>query len=186
MKRIFDLFASVILGIAALPVILIAAVAVVVDSGMPAFFLQTRLGRNEKPFRLCKLRTMVSGTADMATHHVNRGSITSVGQFLRRSKLDELPQLWNVFLGQMSLVGPRPGLPMQLELTDARRRFSVFSVRPGITGLAQVRNIDMSDPELLARTDRDYIDSRSFRGDLMILLATVAGAGGGDAANQDS
>ena len=104
---------------------------------------------------------MAVDTTSVASHRASASSITQFGHFLRRSKLDELPQLWNVLKGEMSLVGPRPGLANQLELTAAREAEIVFSVRPGITGLAQVSQIDMSTPELLAQTDSQMIRSMS-------------------------
>jgi O-antigen biosynthesis protein WbqP len=105
----------------------------------------------------------------------NDPRLTRVGSFLRRYRLDELPQLLNVLLGDMSLVGPRPCLPSQNELVEARRRLGVFEVPPGITGLAQVGGIDMSDPDRLAKVDAQYVCSRSFAGDLKLIWATLRG-----------
>jgi len=103
---------------------------------------------------------------------------------LRRSKLDELPQLWNVLKGEMSLVGPRPCLPSQTELIAARERLGVYAVRPGITGLAQVNGIDMSTPELLAKTDAHMMRTLNLGHYLRYLVQTVVGKGGGDAINR--
>ena len=113
------------------------------DTRSPIFW-QKRLGQDQVPFTLIKFRTMTSDTSSVATHLVNPEKITRLGKFLRKTKLDELPQLWNVLSGKMSLVGPRPGLPSQLELTKERQLRKVFSVRPGITGLSQINEIDMS------------------------------------------
>lgn len=122
---------------------------------------------------------MYLGTADRPTHEVNAASVTPLGAFLRKTKFDELPQLYNVLKGAMSLVGPRPCLPSQTELIEARRRNDVFRLRPGITGLAQVMNIDMSVPERLAHIDGTYAQTRTFAGDLKLILATVTGSGRG-------
>jgi lipopolysaccharide/colanic/teichoic acid biosynthesis glycosyltransferase len=149
------------------------------DTGSP-IFCQERVGINKKPFTLVKFRTMSVDAESVASHLASSASITKVGYFLRKTKLDELPQLWNVLKGEMSLVGPRPGLFNQLELTVARDKAGVFSVRPGITGLAQVSNIDMSTPELLAITDAQMINEMSFGNYFKYILKTVTGKGSGD------
>jgi lipopolysaccharide/colanic/teichoic acid biosynthesis glycosyltransferase len=119
-------------------------------------------------------------TASVASHLASSASITRFGAFLRKTKLDELPQLWNVLKGEMSLVGPRPGLFNQQELTDAREALGVFEVRPGITGLSQVSEIDMSTPALLAETDAKMIASLSLKNYFKYILQTVIGKGSGD------
>ena len=106
-------------------------------------------------------------------------AVTSLGELLRRFKIDELPQLWNVLLGDMSLVGPRPCLPSQAELVEARKRLGVFTVRPGITGLAQVSGVDMSDANRLAEIDAQYVRTQSLVGDLRLIWATLRGQGVG-------
>jgi len=122
-------------------------------------------------------------TPNAASHEVGSSSILVTGRLLRRLKIDELPQIWNVLNGTMSFVGPRPGLPNQVELTEARRRHGVFDLVPGITGLAQIRGIDMSVPEKLALIDKDYSSPWSLVRDLRIIWATASGAGSGDAAS---
>ena len=149
------------------------------DTGSPLFF-QERVGRNKKAFTLVKFRTMRKDTASVASHLASASSITKFGHFLRRTKLDELPQLWNVLKGEMSLVGPRPGLFNQEELTEAREKYNVFDVRPGITGLAQVNEIDMSTPELLAQTDAKMINSLNLTAYFRYIFLTVTGKGSGD------
>lgn len=149
------------------------------DTGSP-IFRQKRVGRNQKPFTLVKFRTMSVDTASVASHLASTASITKMGGFLRKTKLDELPQLWNVLKGEMSLVGPRPGLFNQEELTAARESKGVFDVRPGITGLAQVNDIDMSTPELLAKTDAKMISELSLANYFRFILQTVTGKGSGD------
>lgn len=128
---------------------------------------------------------MALGTRVAGTHEVSAASVTSVGKFLRSSKLDELPQLWNVLRGEMSLVGPRPCLPVQEELIEERRKRGVLEVLPGITGLAQVEGIDMSDPQKLASRDADYTNSRSFGLDLKIIARTLFGGGSGDRVHRE-
>ncbi|MDP3896435.1 MAG: sugar transferase [Mesorhizobium sp.] len=157
----------------AAPLIAFAALAVRLTSRGPAIFVQTRVGRHEMPFRCLKLRTMWSDTGSVPTHEAPGSAITPVGRVLRRAKIDELPQLWNVLVGEMSMVGPRPCLPTQSALIEARRRGDVFSVRPGITGLAQVRGIDMSIPALCAASDSEYVAKAGLRCDLHIIAATV-------------
>jgi O-antigen biosynthesis protein WbqP len=176
-KRLFDVAAAVA-GLALLwPAIAVVMVAIRLGSPGPAIFVQTRVGRNGQPFTCYKLRTMRTDTANLPTHEVGASALTAIGGFLRRSKLDELPQLYNVIRGSMSLVGPRPCLPTQTALIDARNRHKALSVRPGITGLAQVQGIDMSDPERLAVTDGIYVRTRTFQGDLALIVRTVSGAG---------
>lgn len=156
MFRFFD-FTFALLGlIFAFPVLLAIYVLGLFDTGSP-LFRQERVGRHQKPFVLVKFRTMKIDTASVASHLASSASITRMGAFLRKTKLDELPQLWNVLKGEMSLVGPRPGLFNQQELTTERAQRGVFDVRPGITGLAQLSDIDMSTPKLLAETDQRMI-----------------------------
>lgn len=152
------------------------------DTGSP-IFIQTRVGQHKRPFRLYKFRTMAVETGDIATHLVDRQSVTTLGKFLRRTKLDELPQLLNVLRGEMSFVGPRPCLPVQKELIEEREALGVFRVKPGITGLAQVKGIDMSNPKSLALVDQQMITSLSVGKYLTYILITGLGAGRGDRTN---
>lgn len=161
------------------PVFLLLTVVGLFDTGSP-IFRQVRVGRHQKPFTLVKFRTMRVDTASVATHLASSASITRFGHFLRKTKLDELPQLWNVLTGDMSLVGPRPGLFNQEELTAERAKRGVFDVRPGITGLAQVSEIDMSTPALLAETDQKMINSLTLADYFKYIFMTVAGKGAGD------
>jgi O-antigen biosynthesis protein WbqP len=161
------------------PVLLVIYLIGLFDTGSP-LFCQERVGRNKKPFVLVKFRTMSVDTASVASHLASTASITKLGSFLRRTKLDELPQLWNVLKGEMSLVGPRPGLFNQTELTQARDAKGVFNVRPGITGLAQISDIDMSTPELLAETDAKMIRDMSLKHYFVYIIKTVTGSGSGD------
>ncbi|KAA1152427.1 sugar transferase [Pseudoalteromonas sp. FUC4] len=163
----------------AMPFLIILYVIGLFDTGSP-IFVQERVGRYKKPFTLIKFRTMSVDTASVASHLASTSSITPFGGFLRKTKLDELPQLWNVLKGEMSLVGPRPGLFNQEELTQAREAKNIYNVRPGITGLAQVNEIDMSTPELLAQTDEKMIATLSLKHYFTYILQTVTGSGSGD------
>ena len=171
-KRILDLVSAATGLILLAPVFVIVAILVAVTSRGPVLFRQARVGRDERIFICNKFRTMHQGTAQRGTHEISRNALTPAGSFLRKLKLDELPQLWNVLLGEMSLVGPRPCLPNQKTLIEERRARNVFCVPPGITGLAQIRNVDMSEPERLAEIDQTYIQSRSLGGDLKLILRT--------------
>ena len=181
-KRLLDLALALALLPFALPLLGVAAIAVKLDSPGPAFFRQQRVGRGRKPFTLVKIRTMTAGTRQVASHEVGAAQITRVGAILRKSKIDELPQLFSVLAGDMSFVGPRPCLPVQEELVEARSRLGVYAARPGITGPAQIAGIDMSTPVELAEVDAAYIATRSFLGDLKLILQTATGGGSGDAA----
>lgn len=149
------------------------------DTGKP-LFTQTRVGRQQRPFQLYKLRTMTPGTASVGTHLVNSSSVTRWGGFLRRTKLDELPQLFNVLVGDMSLVGPRPCLVNQEELVNLRRENGIFDVLPGITGLAQIHGVDMSNPGRLVEYDRRMIEESGLRQYFWYILQTLSGQGSGD------
>jgi O-antigen biosynthesis protein WbqP len=181
MKRLFDFFAATLMLLIALLPMLIIAVIIKKTSAGGAIFAQQRVGLNEREFKCLKFRTMASGTPDVASHQASANWITPVGSVLRKYKLDELPQLLNVIKGEMSLVGPRPCLPNQIELISDRRKNDVFSIRPGITGPAQVAGIDMSDPVKLAIIDGHYVRRNSLIGDFRILLGTISGNGAGDA-----
>jgi len=181
MKRTFDLLVSALGLIFLAPVMLIVALLVSRSSPGGALFVQSRVGKSEKLFRCYKFRTMAHGAPVTGSHEVSGSWITPIGRRLRSLKLDELPQLFNVLRGDMSLVGPRPCLPNQAEVIAERRARNVFEIRPGITGIAQLAAVDMSTPEKLAEADRRYIDTRSFLGDLRIIAATVLGGGSGDA-----
>jgi O-antigen biosynthesis protein WbqP len=172
-KQIFDLAGAALLLVATSPVLVLAVLAVRASSRGPAIFSQTRVGRDGRLFRCHKLRTMYVGTPSLPSHEAPANSVTSVGRVLRKFKLDELPQFWNVLKGEMSLVGPRPCLPTQTELIECRKRLGVLAALPGITGLAQIRGIDMSNPKLLAETDATYLRTASFWLDLRILIGTL-------------
>ncbi|MDV6328056.1 sugar transferase [Idiomarina sp. Sol25] len=179
MLRCLDFIFSLLGLVVGLPILILLTLIGLFDTGSP-IFRQERVGKNKKPFVLVKFRTMKKDTASVASHLASSASITKFGHFLRRTKLDELPQLWNVLKGEMSLVGPRPGLFNQEELTQAREAKGVFKVRPGITGLAQVNEIDMSTPQLLAETDAKMIQTLNIKSYFQYILMTVTGKGSGD------
>lgn len=182
LNRFFDIVLSLLGLVLAMPIFLVILILGFFDTGSP-IFRQQRVGRYQKPFTLLKFRTMKVDTAHVASHLANKSSITPLGHFLRRTKLDELPQLWNVLKGEMSLVGPRPCLYSQEELIDEREQRGVFDVRPGITGLAQINEIDMSTPRLLAETDAEMIANLTLRAYFSFLFHTVTGKGAGDRVN---
>ena len=178
--RFFDIFFS-ILGLVALSplLLLVLLLSIAFQPGNP-LYLQQRVGRDEKLFTLIKFRTMKPETRSVGTHEVDPAQVTPWGRLLRRFKIDELPQLWNVLEGEMSLVGPRPCLPGQNELIQPRRKLEVFRVPPGITGLAQIQGVDMSTPDLLAKTDAEMIRTMSLGSYFKYIFLTVCGWGRGD------
>lgn len=183
-KRLFDVLITVILlPVAILACVFFALLYLLFQRENP-FYVQTRVGLNQKPFPLIKLRTMKTGTPQSATHNANADDVTKLGRFMRSSKLDELPQLLNVLAGQMSLVGPRPCLYLQTDLINERERRGVLAIKPGITGYAQVNNIDMSDDVLLAIADEYYVKNQNLAMDISLLVCTLLGKGTGDRIQQ--
>ncbi|MEZ9543707.1 sugar transferase [Vibrio sp. 10N.286.48.C11] len=180
MIRLIDFLASLFGLLFLWPVLVVVIIIGMFDTGSP-IFIQERVGRNKKPFKLIKFRTMSVETKSVASHLASDASITRLGGFLRKTKIDELPQLINVVKGEMSLVGPRPNLFNQEELIKERDALGVYDVLPGVTGLAQVQNIDMSTPDLLAKVDKQMIDSLTLKDYFKYILMTVTGSGSGDA-----
>jgi O-antigen biosynthesis protein WbqP len=180
MKRAFDLAAAAVGLFVLAPVVVACALLVRLSSQGPVIFRQARVGKHERVFTCYKLRTMLTDTVHVPTHQMAASAVTPIGKHLRRLKLDELPQLWNVLKGDMSFVGPRPCLPTQVELIAARRRRGLADLLPGITGVSQVAGIDMSDPERLAASDARYLEAMSLRTDVLLIWQAVAGAGRGD------
>ena len=179
MFRLFDLVLSITGLVLTTPVLIVIFVFGLFDTGSP-LFRQERVGQHQKTFTLIKFRTMKTDTPSVASHFADVSAITNMGSFLRRTKLDELPQLLNVLKGEMSMVGPRPCLFSQTELITERNSLGVFEVRPGITGLAQVSNIDMSMPKLLAETDAHMVRELTLALYFKYIIMTVGGKGGGD------
>ncbi len=144
----------------------------------PGLYIQKRVGINGSVFNCYKFRTMHVGTTVSGSHEINPSQVTFVGKFLRKSKLDELPQALNVLRGDLSLVGPRPCLEMQHEVLRERERRNLLSIKPGITGYAQVKQIDMSTPELLAEVDARYVVKSSINLELSLIFGTIFGSSG--------
>lgn len=179
MTRFFDVLLSLLGLIFGSPVFALLCMLGWLDTRAP-LFKQVRVGRDQQPFTLIKFRTMRPDTQSVATHLADASAVTPLGHFLRRTKLDELPQLWNVLKGEMSLVGPRPCLLNQTELIEERAQRGVFDARPGITGLAQVQGIDMSRPRLLAQTDAQMLEHLTLLDYLRYIFQTATGSGRGD------
>jgi O-antigen biosynthesis protein WbqP len=177
--RLLDIVLSLIGILITLPIFLIIFILGLIGSGSP-FYFQPRIGKNQATFVLIKFRTMAQDTQSVGTHLVDTSSITWIGKFLRKTKLDELPQLFNVLVGQMGLVGPRPCLPNQTELIEERAKRGVFQARPGITGLAQINSVDMSTPRKLAQYDQLMIQRMNLKLYIKLILATALGQGRGD------
>ena len=175
MKRIFDFTVSLVLIIILIPVFLILALVVLIDSGSPVIFRQYRVGKGNKLFYIYKFRTMRVNTRNAATDDLEEAEqvITKSGHFLRKTSLDELPQLFNVLTGKMSFVGPRPLIPEEKEIRQIRKEYNVYSVRPGITGLAQVNGRDMLSAKEKALFDKEYVEKQSILLDIKIMFKTV-------------
>ena len=182
--RVLDFSIALIGLLFGVPFLIAISIFGYFDTGSP-IFIQERVGLSRKPFKLIKFRTMSLATESVATHLVQSSLITRLGGFLRKTKLDELPQLINVLKGEMSFVGPRPCLFNQVELIEERDKQGVFSVRPGITGLAQVNEIDMSTPKLLAQWDARMISEFSIGLYFKLIFRTLLGSGSGDRVKQE-
>lgn len=177
-KRAFDLILSALAIVVLSPVLALIAIWIKLDSRGPVFFRQKRVGKDKSYFKILKFRTMYVDTpADMPTHLLQNADamITRSGRFLRRSSLDELPQLFNIFIGQMSIVGPRPALWNQDDLIAERDKYGANALVPGLTGWAQVNGRDELPIEVKAKFDGEYVNMVSLWTDIRILFATVFG-----------
>jgi lipopolysaccharide/colanic/teichoic acid biosynthesis glycosyltransferase len=174
-RRFLDITFSVAVVVFFWWLLALAYGAVRLESKGPGIFRQARVGRDGVSFTCYKFRTMHQDTPHVGTHEVAAASVTATGGFLRRTKLDELPQIVNLLRGEMTLIGPRPCLPSQTQLVEERRKRGVLALMPGISGLAQVQGIDMSDPVRLARTDALYLATQGLILDLKIALSTFTG-----------
>lgn len=172
MIRLMDIVFSAFSLIFLLPLFILIFIVGLFDTGSP-FFMQKRVGLNFRIFTLIKFRTMKIGTPSFGTHLVNPSNITNFGNFLRKFKLDELPQLLNVLLGDMSLVGPRPCLLNQKKLISERKKRSVFKVKPGVTGLAQIKGVTMKNPTLLAKIDLQMIKQLNLLNYFYYIIVTI-------------
>jgi O-antigen biosynthesis protein WbqP len=154
------------------PLLALICFIIFMEDGAPVLFSQERLGLNREVFRIYKLRTMNKETPQAGTHDVGINYYLKTGSLIRALKLDEFPQLFNIIVGDINLVGPRPGLPEQSELAEQRLKKNIFSIKPGITGLAQISGYDMSNPKKLAEIDEIYLQEKSFKLDATILIGT--------------
>lgn len=175
MKRAFDFTVSLLLIIILFPVFVLISLIVLIDAGTPVIFRQYRVGKDNKLFYIYKFRTMRRNARNAATADLKDADklITKSGRILRKTSLDELPQLVNVLLGDMSFVGPRPLIPEEKEIRALRKEYNVYSVRPGITGWAQINGRDKLTIEEKALFDKEYIDKQSVGFDIKILIKTV-------------
>lgn len=154
------------------PLIFFSLFLILLEDGTPTIFSQERLGKNKKKFILYKIRTMYKSTPNIGTHDVHSSNHLYFGSFLRKIKVDELPQLINYLKGELALVGPRPCLSNQIELEKYRDNYGIFDVKPGITGLAQILGYDMSNPKMLAKIDSLYKNNKTIKLDIMIFFGT--------------
>lgn len=175
MKRLFDFTVSLLLILMLLPVFLLISIVIAIDAGNPVIYKQYRVGKDNKLFYIYKFRTMKNNTRLAATKDLTEADsvITKSGRILRKTSLDELPQLFNVLKGDMSFVGPRPLIPEEKEIRSLRKEYGIYSVRPGITGWAQVNGRDMLSDEEKALFDKEYIDKQSIAFDIKIMFKTV-------------
>ena len=170
---------SILILITLSPLLILIFIICLIESRNP-IFIQKRVGINQKPFNLLKFRTMKINTPSKASHLIDSNSVTRFGKVIRLLKLDELPQLINVLNGDMSLVGPRPSLPNQFELIKWREKYKIYNVKPGITGLSQIKGLDMSKPKKLAESDFIMISRINQSNYLKYLFLTFFGKGRGD------
>lgn len=171
-KRLLDIFLSGIASLVLSPVMILVAVAILLEDGQPVLFRQRRVGHKGEPFTVLKFRSMPVNTGDIPSAQANTARITRIGAIIRRTNIDELPQLFNIFRGDMSIVGPRPALASQKELCELRERQGVLQCKPGLTGLAQINSYDgMPDTEKAA-WDAQYCNHVTFLNDVRIILRT--------------
>lgn len=175
MKRFLDVFLSLAAIIVLSPLMLIVSIIILIDNGTPVIFTQDRVGKDDKLFKIKKFRTMRTDAPNVATAELEQSDdyITRSGKLLRRTSLDELPQLFNVLKGDMSFVGPRPLIPEESHIRELRREYGVYSVRPGLTGWAQINGRDCLSDEEKASFDREYIEKESLWFDTKIFFRTI-------------
>ena len=176
MKRFLDVLLSLLAIIFLSPLMLVICLIIICDDGMPVIFRQDRVGKGNELFKIKKFRTMKNGAPNLSTADFEQSDefITRSGKFLRRTSLDELPQLFNVLAGDMSFIGPRPLIPEESHIRELRREYGVYSVRPGLTGWAQVNGF-RGDTSIQGRIEHDiyYIENWTLLFDIKILFMTV-------------
>lgn len=175
MKRVLDFLISLFALIILSPLFLIVSVGVLISDGSPVFFRQKRVGKNNELFEIYKFRTMKRGTENVASNDLSDADvkITRFGKILRATSIDELPQLLNILNGSMSLIGPRPLIPEETKIRELREKYNVYSVRPGITGWAQVNGRDNVSAEKKALLDKEYVEKQSLMFDIKIFFMTI-------------
>lgn len=175
MKRVLDFLISLFALIILSPLFLIVSVGVLISDGSPVFFRQKRVGKNNELFEIYKFRTMKRGTENVASNDLSDADvkITRFGRILRATSIDELPQLLNILNGSMSLIGPRPLIPEETKIRELREKYNVYSVRPGITGWAQVNGRDNVSAEKKALLDKEYVEKQSLMLDIKIFFMTI-------------
>ena len=175
LKKIIKLIRNIVclVGLISVsPLIILAGAFIVIEDGFPIFFSQERIGLKKKTFKIIKIRTLKKNTPNIGTHELKNSNMLKNSKWIRKTKLDEFPQLINVLKGDLNLVGPRPGLVTQKILLEERSLKNIYLVKPGITGLAQILGYDMSDPKKLAEIDEAYIINRTFILDFLIIVGT--------------
>lgn len=175
MKRVLDFIISLFALIILSPLFLIVSVCILISDGSPVFFRQKRVGKNNKLFEIYKFRTMKRGTENVASNDLSDANvkITKFGKILRATSIDELPQFLNILNGTMSLIGPRPLIPEETKIRELRQKYNVYSVRPGITGWAQVNGRDNVSAEKKALLDKEYVEKQSLMFDIKIFFMTI-------------
>lgn len=175
MKRVLDFIISLFALIILSPLFLIVSVCILISDGSPVFFRQKRVGKNNELFKIYKFRTMKRGTENVASNDLSDANvkITKFGKILRATSIDELPQFLNILNGTMSLIGPRPLIPEETKIRELRQKYNVYSVRPGITGWAQVNGRDNVSAEKKALLDKEYVEKQSLMFDIKIFFMTI-------------
>ena len=175
MKRFLDVLLSLLAIIFLSPLMLIISLIIICDDGLPVIFRQDRVGKGDELFKIKKFRTMKNGAPNLSTADFEQSDefITRSGKFLRRTSLDELPQLFNVLAGDMSFIGPRPLIPEESHIRELRREYGVYSVRPGLTGWAQINGRDELPIDVKARLDGEYVEKLSFFFDCKCFFGTI-------------
>ena len=175
MKRIFDIIFSLLLLLCLAPLIFVIALAVKLTSPGPVLYWSNRIGKNNTLFKMPKFRTMKVGTPPLATHLMKNSNtyLTPIGSFLRKSSLDEIPQLWPILKGDMSFVGPRPALFNQDDLVSLRTQAGVHQLTPGLTGWAQINGRDSLPIPDKVVLDKEYLEKQTFFFDCFIFLKTI-------------
>ena len=175
-KRLIDIVLSAAGLLVLSPVLVAIAVLIKLDSKGPVLFKQKRVAKDKKHFQILKFRTMYADVPkDVPTHLLAdpESKITKTGRFLRKSSLDELPQIWNILVGEMSIIGPRPALWNQFDLIEERDKYGANDVRPGLTGLAQIKGRDELPIDVKAKYDGDYAQNITFANDVKIFFGTI-------------